>query len=153
MSSEVGRMDKTRSPNEGGPVQRTTITIEEVGDDHHDGRSGDRVEHLLETLIGRIDKLMADVAALETAIAAVETAEVAGVEELKALTDQIAALQAGEITQDTIDSLTARATAAATALAAGTEAAKGTEAPPAEPPAEPTPAEPPVGEAPPAAAE
>lgn len=132
-------------------MRKITLTIEEIGEEH--GGGSGRVEELLEILIGKVDKEMADVTKLTEAIASVEAAEVAGVEELKALADEIAALQAGEISQETIDSLTDRATATATALAAGTEAAKGTEAPPAEPPAEPTPAEPPVGEAPPAAAE
>lgn len=131
-------------------MRKTIITVEEFGEDghHHHGRS-DRVEELLEILIGKVDKGMADIAALEEAITAVETAEVAGVEELKSLTDEIAQLVAGEISQETIDSLTARATAAATALAAGVEGAKGTEAPPAEPPAEePAAGEPPAEPAP-----
>lgn len=135
-------------------MRKTTITIEEIGDDHghHHGRS-DRVEHLLEILIGKVGELVTNVEGLEAAIAAMENAEVAGVEELKTLADEIAQLQAGSISQETIDSLAGRATAAAEALTAATKAAEGE--PPAEPPAEgeppvepPAEGTPPEGEAP-----
>jgi hypothetical protein len=156
-------MVKTRSPKRRSQqVRKVTITIEEVGDEHHAGASGDRVEDLLETLIKTIDRMredvMADIAALEAAVTGMEQAEVEGVEELKALTDEISTLVAGEVSQEKIDLLTSRATAATTALTAGVEAAKAATAPPvaetpAEPPAGETPAEPPAGEPPAPAAE
>lgn len=110
------------------------VTVEETEDGHGRCRhhSSDRVEQLLETLNGKVDQLMADIAALEAAVQNMTDAEVAGVEELRTLTDEISTLVAGEISQEKIDALTAQATAATTALTAGVEAAKSATAPPAE---------------------
>lgn len=102
----------------------------------------------LTALHRKVDQLVADVQALNDAVAALEASEQAAVQELSDLAGEVAALQAGTITQEQIDSLTGRVTNVATALKTATDAGAATDAgepPPAaapgEPPAEPPPAD------------
>ncbi len=119
---------------------------------------------LLGAINRKVNRLMADVTQLNTAIEALQAADVAVAAELSALRDEIANLEAGEISQETIDGLTQRVTDVTTKLTEGVNApdggvgGTGETPPPAEPPAEgvppvePPPAEgtPPEGEQPPA---
>jgi hypothetical protein len=111
---------------------------------------------LLESLHRKVDCLMADLTQLNAAVDALQAADVAVANELVALRDEIAQLQAGEITQETIDSLAQRVTDVSTKLTEGVNAPDGGIGgtggePPAEPPAEEPapPAEPPAEEPPP----
>lgn len=79
----------------------------------------------------KVDKIMADVSALETAINSLTAADESVATALSDLRDEIASLEAGTISQDTIDSLTGKVTTAVTAL--------GNAVTPAAPPAEETP--------------
>lgn len=124
----------------------------------------DPEEKLILRLLGainrKVNKLMGDLTQLNAAVDALVAADVAVASELSALRDEIGQLQAGEISQEQIDSLTQRVTDVTTKLTEGVNAPDGgvggtggeTPAPEGEPPAEP-PAEgtpPPEGEAPPA---
>jgi hypothetical protein len=105
-----------------------------------DSDSSEAILLSLGALHRKVDRIMTDLAGLESAVAAIEAAGVAGVEELKALGEEIDQLQAGEISQEQIDSLAARTNAVATSLATGVQEAQAQEPPaPAEggePPAE-----------------
>ncbi len=115
---------------------------------------GDEVLRSLRALHRKVDKIMADITALEAAVEEMAVAEVAAAAELGELVTEIATLTAGEISQEQIDTLTEKASGIATALNSATDAAEAATAPPAEPPAEepvepgeePTPAEPPAEE-------
>jgi hypothetical protein len=94
----------------------------------------------------KVDKLMADLSALQTAVDGLVAVEGAAAEELVALKDEVAQLQVGSISQEQIDSITSKVTGVADALTQATEAAKAEPQPPApegggEPPVEPPPAE------------
>lgn len=87
----------------------------------------------VDVLDRKVGKLMADVTALEAAINSLTAADESVATALTDLRDEVASLEAGTITQETIDSLTSKVTNAVTALGNAV-------APPAEPPAEETPA-------------
>lgn len=120
------------------------------------------VLELLQAINRKVDQIMTDLTGLSAAIDRMEQAGVAAVTELRELRDEIEQLQEGTITQEQIDSLAGRATAAAEALAtatteddqppAGEEQPPAGEAPAGETPGEtPSPGEePPAGETPPA---
>lgn len=115
----------------------------------------DPEEKLILRLLGainrKVNKLMADITALNAAVDSLVAAEGAAANELTALRDEIAALSAGDITQEQIDGITQRVTDVATAL----NTASADPAPPAEPgapPAEEPPVPPAEGGEPPAEA-
>lgn len=108
------------------------------------------IHHKLDIIINALGETMADVSGLNAALDEIDADEVAAVNEFKVLAEEIAQLTTERApTQEEIDSLTAKATAAAEALKAGTP----TQAPPVEqPPVETPPVEtPPAEETPPAA--
>jgi hypothetical protein len=94
----------------------------------------------------KVNKIMGDLTALNTAVDNLVAAESAAATELGELRDEVAQLTAGEITQEQIDAITTKVTGVADALTA----ASADPAPPAEPPAETPPAETPPVEEPPA---
>ena len=105
---------------------------------------------LLLSLHRKVDALMADVSALQAAVDQLVVVEAAAAAELADLAGEVAALTAGEITQEQIDSITQKVTATADALKVATEEADTDDVPPVEPPVEPPapgdepPAEPPA---------
>ena len=68
-----------------------------------------------------LDQLTSDVAAQTTVIGSVETLITGQVAQIKSLSDQIAALQAGTVTQAQIDALATEAANVATALESNTK--------------------------------
>jgi outer membrane murein-binding lipoprotein Lpp len=115
---------------------------------------GDKlILRLLGALHRKVDKLMTDISALQAAVDNLVAAEGAAAEELVALKDEIATLQAGTISQEQIDSITGKVTSVADALTTATQEAGESPAPPAAgetageaapAPGEPTPEEPPA---------
>jgi outer membrane murein-binding lipoprotein Lpp len=103
----------------------------------------------------KVDRLMADISALEAAVDALAAAEGAAVGEIGALKDEIAQLNAGEpLSQEKIDAITQRVTDVTTALTSAAQEAPAGETPPGESPAgETPPGEAPPAEAPPAGGE
>lgn len=112
--------------------------------DEHDHRECDPqwcLVAFLYKLDGKVDQIMADITALNAAVAEVEEAEAAAAEEFRALATEIENLEAGDVPQSAIDSLTERATAAAKALTEATTGAESQVEPTPEPnpsPTEPT---------------
>ncbi len=102
----------------------------------------DRILQSLHSLHRKVDTLMADISALTNAVNALDTDEQAAAVDLQALTNTIAGLQVGQVTQAQIDELTTHATAVATALSQATAANKPSPAP--GPPAPPVPPAPPA---------
>lgn len=129
-------------------MRKKVITIEEFD---CDCERPEYERELLESLHGKVNKLMADVSALQAAVDELVVVDGAAAAELSELAAEVAGLQAGEITQEQIDSITEKVTGTARALKQATEEAGGTSEPPAEPPVEgEPPAEPPAEGEPPA---
>ena len=86
----------------------------------------------------KVVKLMADISKLEEAINSLQGTEESVLAAVTDLKDEIANLEAGTISQEQVDSLTAKVNTAVTALA-GAVTTPPAEEPPVEPPAEETP--------------
>lgn len=85
------------------------------------------VGHLVESLHGKVDKVLTDLTALNNAVDTLVANEATVATELGALRDDVAQLSAGTITQEQIDGIAARVTEVGEKLAA--------DAAPAAPPA------------------
>lgn len=72
--------------------------------------------HTLHLLLKGVLILMADLAALQAAVDKITASETAAAAELKTLADEVAKLQAGTITQEQVDAITAKVTDVAGAL-------------------------------------
>lgn len=106
---------------------------------------------LLLALNRKVDRLMANIEALDAAVTQLGEAQGLAVAELQELRDEIAELEAGEISQEKIDALTEKVTGVATTLTAAAQdpAQPGANTPPVEEPGAETPpaAEPPLEDA------
>lgn len=97
---------------------------------HHTDKCCDNIELLddvmdsLESIHRKVDIIMADITALNDAVAALEAAEGAAAEELRALVTDVENLTAGEISQEQIDALTERTTNVVNALNNATTSAE-----------------------------
>lgn len=95
----------------------------------------EHVIHLLDQINRKASHIMADLTALQASVDSLATAEAAAAGELQALVDEIAALEAGDVTQEQIDAITTRATQVADALnSAVKQAQDATDGDPATPP-------------------
>lgn len=98
------------------------------------------IGQLVESLHGKVDKVLTDLTALNNSVDALVAKEAAVASELGALRDEVAQLSAGTITQEQIDTIAARVTAVGEKLTEDVNAADGgvggtggeTPAPPAE---------------------
>lgn len=113
-----------------------TITINE-NDDGYVEEQLTKIQCSLISLNRKVDKMSVDITHLSSVIDELAEAEGAAVAELQDLATQIQGLEVGSITQDQVDALAEKASAAVEALTVGTTAAK--EAAPNAPVEEPTP--------------
>jgi len=86
------------------------------------------IKRALNAQTRRLNKIMADLSALEAAVAVLVTDETAAAAELQSLVNEVATLTAGEISQERVDAITQSVSNVATALGAATADAQ---APPA----------------------
>jgi hypothetical protein len=83
------------------------------------------IGQLLESLHRKVDKVMQDLTKLNESVDRLLAGQAAAADEMAALRDEIASLQAGTITQEQIDGITAKVTEAADKLAESVNAPDG----------------------------
>jgi ABC-type transporter Mla subunit MlaD len=98
-------------------------------DDNRDDR------HILKTIERKVEQIMADITALQSAVDQLQTSVQAAATELSTLASDVAGLTPGStITQDQIDALTASVTSAQSALDTAVSSAQSAVTPPPPPP-------------------